>query len=172
MNQPHPKVPLQPAVRTALASVGARIAAVARALLASWQRMPRSWLAALVVGFVGLFSMGLLGGLLYFVVAPVVWPLFGNLNDWSGDDVWPATIGAGMFWSLCFLLAGWLNQRWLARGWSRWRRRLAYAGALWVGAALLWLFMASTMDIRFDAGPSASVVPHRAHAFATLLLHS
>ena len=115
--------------------------------------MPRSWLAALAVVLLGLVSMGALGalgGLLYFVVAPVVWPVFGNLNDWRGDGVWPATVAVGMLWSLGFVLAGWLNQRWLARGWSPRRRRLAYAAVLWLGAALLWVLVAATSDIRFS----------------------
>ncbi len=112
--------------------------------------MPRSWLAALAVVLLGVVSMGALGGLLYFAVAPVVWPLFGNLNDWRGDGVWPATVAVGMLWSLGFVLAGWLNQRWLARGWSPRRRRLAYAVVLWLGAALLWVLVAATSDIRFS----------------------
>ena len=56
------------------------------------------------------------------------------------------------FWLVVigFVLAGWLNQRWLARGWSPRRRRLAYAVVLWLGAALLWVLVAATSDIRFS----------------------
>lgn len=127
----------------------ARTAAAAwRAVVRAWRRMPRSWLAAVVVGWLGLLSMGFLGGLLYLAAMPVLWPLYGDLGEWRGDDVWPAMIAVGMLWSLCFVLAGWLNLRWLVRGWSPWRRRVAYGLVLWAGAALLWLLMASTMEIR------------------------
>ena len=151
MNTPSPKVRTAPA-KPARASVRptSRWAAAWAALARVWRRMPRSWLAALAVVLLGLVSMGALGGLLYFVVAPVVWPVFGNLNDWRGDGVWPATVAVGMLWSLGFVLAGWLNQRWLARGWSPRRRRLAYAVVLWLGAALLWVLVAATSDIRFS----------------------
>ena len=151
MNTPSPKVRTAPA-KPARASVRptSRWAAAWAALARVWRRMPRSWLAALAVVLLGLVSMGALGGLLYFVVAPVVWPVFGNLNDWRGDGVWPATVAVGMLWSLGFVLAGWLNQRWLARGWSPRRRRLAYAAVLWLGAALLWVLVAATSDIRFS----------------------
>ena len=151
MNTPSPKVRTAPA-KPARASVRptSRWAAAWAALARVWRRMPRSWLAALAVVLLGLVSMGALGGLLYFAVAPAVWPLFGNLNDWRGDGVWPATVAVGMLWSLGFVLAGWLNQRWLARGWSPRRRRLAYAAVLWLGAALLWVLVAVTSDIRFS----------------------
>ena len=151
MNPPSPEVRPPPA-KPARASVRptSRWAAAWAALARVWRRMPRSWLAALAVVLLGLVSMGALGGLLYFAVAPAVWPLFGNLNDWRGDGVWPATVAVGMLWSLGFVLAGWLNQRWLARGWSPRRRRLAYAAVLWLGAALLWVLVAVTSDIRFS----------------------
>ena len=151
MNTPSPKVRTAPA-KPARASVRptSRWAAAWAALARVWRRMPRSWLAALAVVLLGLVSMGALGGLLYFGVAPAVWPVFGNLNDWRGDGVWPATVAVGMLWSLGFVLAGWLNQRWLARGWSPRRRRLAYAVVLWLGAALLWVLVAATSDIRFS----------------------
>lgn len=151
MNPPSPKVRTPPAT-PARASVRptSRWAAAWAALARVWRRMPRSWLAALTVAPLGLVSMGALGGLLYFAVAPLVWPVFGNLNEWRGDGVWPATVAVGMLWSLGFVLAGWLNQRWLARGWSPRRRRLAYAVVLWLGAALLWVLVAATSDIRFS----------------------
>ena len=151
MNPPSPEVRPPPA-KPARASVRptSRWAAAWAALARVWRRMPRSWLAALAVVLLGVVSMGALGGLLYFAVAPVVWPVFGNLNDWRGDGVWPATVAVGMLWSLGFVLAGWLNQRWLARGWSPRRRRLAYAAVLWLGAALLWVLVAATSDIRFS----------------------
>ena len=111
--------------------------------------MRRSLIAALVVAGLGLLSMGVLGALLYYMAAPALWPLYGNLNDWRGDDVWPATIGVGILWSLSFLVAGWLNRRLKGAGWTTWPRRVVYALVLWLGAVLLWLFMASTMTIAF-----------------------
>lgn len=107
--------------------------------------MKRSLLAAFVVAALGLLSMGGLGALLYYAAYPVLGPFYGNLDDWRGDDVWPAMIGAGMLWAFSFLAAGWLNQRLLQR--SKHARRLAYAVTLWLGAILTWVFMLATLSI-------------------------
>ena len=88
---------------------------------------------------------------LYYLAAPVLWPLFGDVNHWRGDDVWPAVIAAGMLWSLSFLAAGWLNRRLERAAWPVWRRRVVYALVLWLGAVLWWFLLASSMDIRFTA---------------------
>ena len=117
--------------------------------------MKRSFVAAVVAAVLGLLSMGLLGGLLYYLAAPALWPLYGNLNDWRGDEVWPATIGAGVMWSASFLVAGWLNRRLERAAWGAGRRRAVYALVLWLGAALIWLLLASSMDIQFAPAAAA-----------------
>ena len=111
--------------------------------------MKRTILVALAVAAWGLVSMGIMGGLLYYAAAPVLWSTYGDLNDWHGDDVWPATIGVGMLWSLSFLVAGWLNARLQRAGWSVWPRRAVYVLVLWLGAVVLWLLFLATMDIGF-----------------------
>lgn len=115
-------------------------------------------MAAITVAALGLLSMGLLGALLYYVAAPALWPLFGNFNDWHGEEVWPATIFAGMLWSVSFLVAGWLNKRQESLGRPRWRRRLSYLGVLWVGAVLVWLCVAGTTDVQTSPRDDASRV--------------
>ena len=109
--------------------------------------MRRSLIAAAIVAVLGLLSMGALGGLLYGAVAPVLHPWLGDLSDWHGDGVWPATIGAGMLWSLAFVAAGWLDQRLRRAGWRPWPRRVMYALVLWLGAVLVWLAAASAFPI-------------------------
>jgi hypothetical protein len=80
--------------------------------------------------------MGVLGAALYAGVSPVLGRFASPLDDWHGDWVWPALIGAGMAWAPGFLLAGWLHPRW--RRPPRWWPPLAYAGVLWLWALLVW----------------------------------
>lgn len=111
---------------------------------------------SIIVGFVaaafGLFSMGMLGAGLYYACYPLLSPLYGNLNDWSGDDVWPATIWAGMLWAIWFPVVGFADLRWKRAGKSSALRVLSWIVILWVGASLVWLYVASTSSyIRFPA---------------------
>ncbi|WP_147367476.1 hypothetical protein [Aurantiacibacter xanthus] len=108
--------------------------------------MQKSIIAGCVVGGLGLLSMGLLGGALAYLVWPVTWGLAGNPNDWRGDDVWPAMIGAGVLWGLSFPLAGYVDRRLSRAGWSVGSRRLVYGLVLWGGAALIWAFMIGTLE--------------------------
>lgn len=112
--------------------------------------MKRSIIAAIVVAALGFFSMGFLGLLLYYPVYPLLAPFYGNINYWMGDDVWPAIIAAGVFWSLSFLVAGAVYRRQERAGVARGWRRFCYVLVLWLGAALVWFLLASTMEyIRF-----------------------
>ncbi len=103
--------------------------------------MKRSILGFIVALALGLFSMGVLGAALYYLVYPVLAPFFGNLNDWRGDWVWPSVIVAGMGWSFSFLAAGWLNRRLERAGWQSPFRRAVYLAVLWLGAAVIWLII-------------------------------
>ena len=64
-----------------------------------------SIVAFIVVLPTGLFSMGALGALLYYPVS-FLFTSYPGLLEWSGDWVWPAMIGIGMFWSFGFIWAG------------------------------------------------------------------
>ena len=109
---------------------------------AAWRAaMAIRWSVLACVAGVALafLSMGLLGLGLYVAVSPVTRLRFPGMDEWHGDWVWPATLGAGMLWSFGFLLAGWLNHRLRTRtGVGRWPRRLAYLGVLWLWALLVW----------------------------------
>ena len=98
----------------------------------------RSLIACVIAALLGLLSMGALGGGLYYAAYPLLAPFFGNPNDWRGDWVWPTMILAGMFWSLSFLVAGYIDNRLLARGHARGFRRAVYVVVLWMGAAGCW----------------------------------
>lgn len=108
--------------------------------------MRKSIIAAVVTAVLGLLSMGALGGLLAYLVWPVIALLAGNPNDWRGDDVWPAMIVSGVLWGFSFVVAGLVNRSLERAGWTRSARRAAYLLILWIGAALIWSFMALTMD--------------------------
>ena len=78
----------------------------------------------------GLLSMGLLGAVLYYPVAPVLRRHFPPQSQWHGDWVWPVVIGVGMGWSVGFLLAGATNHWLVRRGWPTLRGLLSL-GVLW-----------------------------------------
>ncbi len=101
-----------------------------------------AFFAALVLG---LFSMGLIGLVLYEAVHPVLGPYFGDMEDWEADTAWPALIFAGMGWSFSFIAAGVINMRLEMAGWKKQIRRAIYAVILWLGAVLIWsiLFLAN-----------------------------
>lgn len=111
----------------------------------------RTLLIAVGVAALGLLSMGVLGGLLYYAACPVLFPFYGDLNDWRGDDVWPATIAAGMLWPLSFPVAAWALARLESHGVSRALRYLAGAAILWLGAVLVWSVLLRTMAIQVSA---------------------
>ncbi len=100
--------------------------------------MKRSAIAFLVTGVVGFLSMGFLGIGLLYLVKPVLNLWFLPEDQAHGDWVWPALIAAGTFWSLGFLMAGALNLRLQARGWSTGMRRVVYVAVLWLWALGLW----------------------------------
>ncbi len=101
----------------------------------------RSVIACIAAAILGLLSMGALGGGLYYAAYPLLAPFFGNPDDWHGDWVWPTMILAGMFWSLSFPVAGYLNHRLVLRRYMPGLRRAAYACVLWLGAAICWALL-------------------------------
>jgi len=103
-----------------------------------------SIIAGVAVALAGLFSMGILGFGLYYACYPLLEPLYGNLNDWHGDDVWPATIWAGMSWAIFFPVAGWVDLRLRQAGKPGALRALSWLAILWAGAAAVWLYVASS----------------------------
>ncbi len=109
--------------------------------------MRKSIIAGAIASGLGLLGMGVLGGVLAYAVWPLTAGMGGNPNDWQGDDVWPAMIGAGMLWGVCFPVAGLLDRGLSARGTAKALRWLAYGLVLWLGAMLIWGFLLATMDL-------------------------
>lgn len=98
----------------------------------------RSFIAASVTAMLGVLSMGALGGILYYAVYPVLGPWHGSMEAWRGDWVWPATVSAGVLWSLGFVVAG-LCYAWLERaGFDIAIRRVGYVVVLWLAAVCSW----------------------------------
>ena len=95
-----------------------------------------AFVVTLVLGFL---SMGALGAALYYACYPLLSPFYGNLDDWRGDWVWPATIVTGMLWAVSFPVAGALDRH-LAPRVPAAPRMLIYLAVLWLGAALVWAF--------------------------------
>lgn len=104
------------------------------------------------IALTGLLSMGLLGGLLYYAAYPVLAPLYGDIDDWSGDDVWPATIMAGMLWALAVPVAAMLSRRLADRGVRRALRWTGALAAMWIGAAIAWMLVLTMTDVRIAVG--------------------
>jgi len=96
-----------------------------------------SIIAAIVVAPLGLGTMGLLGALLYYPVS-FLFASYPDLNDWTGDWVWPATIVVGMLWSVGFILGGITNHFLRKLTKSRVILIITYVLTLMAWAALLW----------------------------------
>lgn len=79
-------------------------------------QMQRSIIAFATVIALNFLSMGMLGLVLYYVTYPVLFPIYGDINDWRGDWVWPTVLVAGWAWACSFLLAGYINLRLERRG--------------------------------------------------------
>ena len=107
-----------------------------------WLRHARGMLIAvlLTVGAaaLSLLSLGLSGYAIYAVASPVLRLFWPPIWAAKGPWLWPVLIGAGILWSLSFLVAGGLDEILKARGVGTGGRRLAYAGVLWLGAVLSW----------------------------------
>jgi hypothetical protein len=104
-----------------------------------------SIIAFFTSGALGLLSMGLLGGVLYYPVSFVL-RKFPSINEWTGDWVWPAVIGVGMFWSLGFIFGG-VAWHFLAKmTTSRLILYGAYVLILWAWAAVMWYIVLSNND--------------------------
>ena len=93
-----------------MALLGPTTAWLLRDALWRWVRT-RNWsvlacVASLVLGFV---SLGLLGGLLYYPVAPMLLLCLPPFEAWTGDWVWPAMLEVSFLWPLGFLIAGELD---------------------------------------------------------------
>jgi hypothetical protein len=107
-----------------------------------------STIAFSIAAFLGLFSMGLLGALLYYPVS-FLFKDVPSINSWHGDWVWPATISVGIFWSLGFILGG-LSHHYLTKmGVSKIFSYIIYALILWLWAAFLWYLIISNQE-NFD----------------------
>lgn len=129
-------------VTAADAEAGGRLRQDVRLALVStrfWYRELRfSVIAAGVVFVLGLVSMGLLGGLLYGAVVPVVGQLFPRSKSLLGDWVWPAMIVTGQAWAVAFLIAG-AADRLLKRGSAGVPVRvLLYVAILWCWDLVIW----------------------------------
>ena len=84
--------------------------------------MKWSLLACVVTLFVGMYSMGVLGSVLYgYLCKPVLTLLYGNTDLYQRDWLWAwrASISAGMWWSVSFLVAGLVNGQLAKYGVSR-----------------------------------------------------
>lgn len=100
--------------------------------------MRKSWLACVVAFVVALVTLGATGVALYFLTWPLVGAWYPAFATWSGDWVWGALAGTAIFWSVFFLVAGYVNQLLLERNQPLGQRRAVYVLILWAGAALLW----------------------------------
>jgi len=99
-----------------------------------------SAIAFVVTAALGFISMGILGAGLYYPVS-FLFKSYPTLNDWRGDWVWPATIGAGMAWSVGFLFGG-IAWHYLQDSiHSLAVLRIIYGLILWVWAALTWYLL-------------------------------
>lgn len=103
--------------------------------------MRGSILAAIGAFALAFLSLGYSSFLTYIAASPVlrlVWPPIWQAR---GPWLWPALVGAGILWSVSFLVAGVVDEFLASRGHSRARRRFAYGAVLWLGAVATWGLM-------------------------------
>ena len=118
----------------------ARLTAWTRALVAWVRSHARSVIAFVAAEVINFVSLGFLGIILYFPVAPVLCLHFAPMSRWEGDWVWPTVVMAGMGWSFGFLIAAVLNRRLAAKSPapSPLVRRTIYTGVLWSWDLAVW----------------------------------
>ena len=109
-----------------------------------WAR-DRKWsvLACVVSLVLGFVSIGLLGAMLYYPVAPVLLLRFPPPDAWRGDWVWPAVLEVSFLWPFGFLIAGEMDRRLARRQTPVIRRRISYGGILWLWVLAVWFFVLS-----------------------------
>lgn len=91
----------------------------------------------------GLFSMGALGGGLYYTLLPVVKNKFPAFDEWHGDWVWPAMIGSGMLWSAGFIFGGISYHYLLKLRTPKFLNILFYVLILWSWINIVWYIILS-----------------------------
>lgn len=133
--------------------------------------MKKSIITGLSFAALGLLSMGFLGVALYYLAYPVLYPMFGDFNDWTGPDVWPAIVWASLLWPISFPVAAWFDRKRQQESAGRAKRIFLYALTLWLGAAVTWIFVVSMQDIQYTSlmspglsaysapGPTESIAP-------------
>ncbi|MDO6597605.1 hypothetical protein Q4512_11825 [Oceanihabitans sp. 2_MG-2023] len=102
-----------------------------------------SIIAFLLAAILGLLSMGLLGFALYYCVF-FLFNNYPNINDWTGDWVWPAVIVAGTAWSLGFVFAGIAWHFLHKKIKTILLLRIIYIAILWLWAATIWHLIITT----------------------------
>ena len=105
-----------------------------------WWARARKWsvLAFGVSQVLGFVSLGLLGALLYYPVAPLLLLRFPPPGTWRGDWVWPAVLEVSFLWPFGFLIAAELDRRLARRQTPVLWRRIAYGGTLWLWLLAAW----------------------------------
>ena len=91
----------------------------------------------------GLFSMGALGGGLYYTLFPLVKNKFPAFDQWHGDWVWPSMIGSGMIWSAGFILGGISYHYFLKLRVPKFLNILFYVFILWLWINIVWYIILS-----------------------------
>jgi hypothetical protein len=94
-----------------------------------------SIVAFIITMVLGLLSMGALGMVLYYPVAPL---LNKSIDTLQGDRTWPTVIMVGMLWSFGFLLAAGgyhYSVKWTLPGVASY---FIYGFILWLWALVLW----------------------------------
>lgn len=97
-----------------------------------------SFLATLAAAGLPVVTLGMSSYVLYLPASPVLRLFYPPIWAAKGPWLWPVLVGAGVLWSVSFLVAGVLDAALQARGLGRTTRRVAYLAVLWVGAVGAW----------------------------------
>lgn len=113
-------------------------------VLSRYKSLPYNWkfsiIAFVLTGAIGLLSMGLLGILLYYLVA---FAMPKSIDDLHGDGVWPTIILVGMLWSFGFLMAAYVRSAFAKVMAYKLVLNGSYVIIIWLWAAALWYALLS-----------------------------
>lgn len=110
-------------------------------MLKYWKPLTRttkfSIIAFIITLLLGVFSMGILGVGLYYLVY-FLFPNYLFFQDWTGDWVWPTFIEVGVIWSFGFLIASLINHYLRKYITASFFLKVIYLLILWLWAVVLW----------------------------------
>ncbi len=95
---------------------------------------------SLILGFL---SLGALGGVTHYLVAPLLNLKFPPFDSWHGDWVWPVAIVVSFLWPIGFLFSERVYDFFIKYNIPHFLNYLIYIFVLWLWILVIWYFLLS-----------------------------